>query len=163
MEGFCECGCGRKTWVATLTNTKHGWVKGKAVRFCKGHWSRTNKAAITRRIGAKVGDEHPMWKGGRIKTAQGYIAVYAPSHHRAKSTGKPQRGYVLEHILIAEQKYGRSISYPQDIVHHLNGVKTDNRPENLAVVTRNNHSTQTLRSLMAERIRELELRLKETL
>lgn len=38
--GYCHCGCGQKTWIAT-TNDKHwGHIKGEPVRFCHGHHSR---------------------------------------------------------------------------------------------------------------------------
>jgi len=58
--------------------------------------------------------------------------VFAPSHPRAH-VGKDRRGYVLEHILIAEQKIGRSLA-KGEVVHHINGNKKDNSPENLEVM-----------------------------
>lgn len=35
--GICECGCGQQTWRATKTDPVRGWVKGKFVRFARGH------------------------------------------------------------------------------------------------------------------------------
>jgi len=35
--GYCQCGCGRKAWIATYTNRKAGWVKGKPVKYIGGH------------------------------------------------------------------------------------------------------------------------------
>ncbi len=72
----------------------------------------------------RKGDKSPTWKGGRIKS-QGYILIYDPTHRRAKSSG-----YVREHILVMENKLNREL-YPNENVHHLNGNKEDNRPENL--------------------------------
>lgn len=35
--GLCECGCGQKTSLATQTNRRRGYVKGKPMRFVVGH------------------------------------------------------------------------------------------------------------------------------
>lgn len=74
------------------------------------------------------------WKGGRIKTSTGYIYMKAEGHPYSNS-----HGYVLEHRLVMEQKLGRYL-LPSERVHHINGIKTDNRPENLMLVSRANHS-----------------------
>lgn len=48
-------------------------------------------------------------------------------------------GFVLEHRLVAEQKYGRKLT-SSDIVHHIDGNKTNNNPENIVVLTRSEHA-----------------------
>lgn len=35
--GYCQCGCGRQTAIATRTTTRAGHVKGQPYRFCAGH------------------------------------------------------------------------------------------------------------------------------
>jgi hypothetical protein len=77
-----------------------------------------------------AGSSNGHWKGGRTRHKAGYVMVWAPGHPRA---GKGQ--YVFEHILVMERQLGRHM-VPQESVHHRNGVKDDNRPENLELWTR---------------------------
>jgi hypothetical protein len=68
--------------------------------------------------------------GGRTRHKAGYVMIWSPGHPRAR-TGQ----YVFEHILIMEQILGRHL-LPEESVHHRNGVRDDNRPENLELWTR---------------------------
>lgn len=70
------------------------------------------------------------WKGGRSRHKAGYIVIRVPEHPRAVNTT-----YVFEHILVMEDLLGRYLR-PEETVHHRNGVKDDNRPENLELWTR---------------------------
>jgi hypothetical protein len=82
----------------------------------------------------KSGPHNPSWKGGRRRTAGGYVQVQAPPEH----PHRPKRGYIMEHRLVMEQMIGRYLQ-PYESVHHRNGVKDDNRPENLEIVTHARH------------------------
>lgn len=74
------------------------------------------------------GEKHGSWKGGRIKM-HGYdaVAVEPDSPFIGMAT---RLGYVLEHRLVMAQILGRPLT-SSETVHHINGVRDDNRPENL--------------------------------
>lgn len=71
------------------------------------------------------GSSNSNWRGGRTRHKRGYILLWAPEHPR---TGNGS--YVFEHVLVMEEMLGRLL-LPGENVHHRNGVKDDNRPENL--------------------------------
>jgi len=85
------------------------------------------------------GEDSPHWKGGKYTTKRdGYIFTYCPKHPFAKRNGKGGGGYVLEHRLVMEKIIGRYLTKEED-VHHKNGIKDDNRPENLMLISHNHH------------------------
>lgn len=62
-------------------------------------------------------------------TSNGYVVAYAPDHPFARGAG-----YVLQHRLVMESMLGRHL-LPSETVHHKNGIRHDNRPENLELWT----------------------------
>lgn len=75
------------------------------------------------------GSGNPSFSGGRHTLANGYIVVLAPSDPEADS-----RGYVYEHRLVARGILGRPL-VGGEVVHHIDGDKTNNAPDNLQVFT----------------------------
>jgi len=69
-------------------------------------------------------------------STQGYVVVNAPSGHKGYPDGR-----ILEHRLVAAQILGRPL-LAVEICHHINGIKTDNRPENIRVLRRNEHPAE---------------------
>lgn len=76
---------------------------------------------------SRCGPLNNNWRGGRVIASNGYVLVRKPGHHLADV-----RGYVYEHRLVAEEKLGRPL-LPEEQIHHINGNKQNNHPENLYV------------------------------
>jgi len=70
---------------------------------------------------------------GFITTHNGYRMIHIPDHHEADS-----KGYVREHRYLMEKELGRSL-LANEVVHHLNGDKSDNRLNNLVVMDASDH------------------------
>lgn len=80
----------------------------------------------------QTGYKNAMWKGGEAVTSHsggGYIKELCPDHPNADAGG-----YVMQHRLVMEQVLGRPL-LPTERVHHKNGIRDDNRPENLELWT----------------------------
>lgn len=74
-----------------------------------------------------------LWKDRRTKVNE-YIYVYNPKHPHAHANG-----YMGEHIIILEKKLGRKLKH-DEVVHHINEIRNDNREENLMLMTKDEHN-----------------------
>jgi len=82
------------------------------------------------------GEKAYGWKGGRYKEGRdGYIMIYCPNGHPAYRSKTP---HIPEHRLVMEKELGRYLSKDEE-VHHINGIKDDNRLENLELVMKKAH------------------------
>lgn len=99
---------------------------------CGTESRRRNRVALNDagRMGRTSGSDHYLWNGGR-STRSGYVTVRPPSHPFPASLGL--YGRIYEHRAVMEVHLGRALTR-REVVHHRNGVKTDNRIENLELV-----------------------------
>lgn len=122
-------------------------VYKKGVRHCS---KACAGAALSER---QTGEGNHAWNGGVATTAGGYRKIKQPEHPAADANG-----YVLEHRLVMEQQMGRYLrSYER--VHHKNGQRDDNRPDNLELwaVKRKDPPGQRLTDLVADVMRQPEI------
>jgi hypothetical protein len=119
MDPFlCECGCGQPTPIAKRTRSLRGQVKGEPLRFINGHNSRLLSP-----------DEQRRRCSFRNKDALRYTGS---PHNYVKLKGRHI------HRIVAEEMLGRSLT-SKEVVHHKDGNKWNNAPENLEVMSQSQH------------------------
>lgn len=75
----------------------------------------------------------------------GYVRAYAPLHpHAAKD------GYVMLHTVLIEQKLGRYLE-EDEVVHHINHDRKDNRIENLQLMKKKDHMSMHMKERHTKR------------
>ena len=116
----CKCSCGQRSFVLSnsllsgRTNSCGCILREYAKKLGLGNKGRS-------------GEKNGNWKGGRSKAVDGYMLILYHGHSRADS-----HGYVREHILVSEKALGKPL--PSGVViHHINGIKDDNRRQNLII------------------------------
>jgi len=80
------------------------------------------------------GENHPSWKGGIHKAPGGYVWQMV-SRDDPMASMRASNGYVLQHRLVMARHLGRPLSKNEN-VHHKNGIRDDNRIENLELWVR---------------------------
>ena len=118
-----------------------GNPKGRRANLCR---ACNNKHQPWR----KVGEENANWRGGKTK-ANGYVYI-----RTKRISGGAGQAYKAEHRLVWEKHNG--ILPKSWVVHHLNGIRDDNRIENLAAMPRKSHNPRLVVEPYRERIRVLE-------
>lgn len=110
-------------WVANLGRE---YRPGQKIvnKVCK-------RAAFSMRSTGAPGPRNGSWNGGRQIDKSGYVLVLSPGHPNST-----QSGYIREHRLVMEQKIGRLLK-PTEVVHHIDGNKSNNCPENLRLYRSN--------------------------
>lgn len=136
-SGFCECGCGQRTTISANSKPERGEYFGYPLRYVHGHNATGRPSPKPKR------EQSPKWRGGRIIDSHGYVLVYSPGHRLANTWG-----YVLEHRITWENAHGPL--QPGQVVHHIDGDKQNNAPENLVALTQADHARQHGRHITAQ-------------
>lgn len=86
--------------------------------FCQKHW----KSFVAWIDKDRVSED---WQKYSPSLEKGYIKLYRPDHPNAT-----KYGMIMEHRLVMEKMIGRYLER-HETIHHKNGNRKDNRPENL--------------------------------
>ena len=81
-----------------------------------------------------AGDKNPKWKGGKTYNYSGYVYVLDKDNPEAN-----EKGYIFEHRKVMREHIGRELE-KHEVVHHINGIRDDNRIENLELLSRGEHT-----------------------
>ena len=111
-----NCKVCNKLFYLSLNRLKKGWAI-----YCSQECKKKSGFYRDNFMSSK----NPRWHGGRGINNKGYVWVLERSHPNASTIGQ-----VLEHRIIMEKHLGRYLESFEN-VHHKNGIKTDNRLENL--------------------------------
>lgn len=122
-------------WVACLQCGKERWVqllKGKPRNpHCRKCFADERR--------------NSWWKGGSShKNKAGYVLKrLAPNDPFYGMVFEERHPYVMEHRYVMAQQLGRCLMQDEK-VHHINGIKDDNRPGNLELISQSSHSIRTM-------------------
>lgn len=93
--------------------------------FCSWECTKGSRSSAVTPIKAK--------RKNRQKPENSYVRILNPNF-----CGGNQKKYILEHRAVMEKRLGRKLT-SDETVHHINGIRDDNRIENLELRTKANH------------------------
>lgn len=107
--------CGKDFYV-TLARLRQSKKHNHKTRYC------------SQQCYSRKGKNNYFWKNGIYKDRDGYIKIYT------------DKGKIREHRYLAEKVLGRKLE-KNEVIHHINGKRDDNRLENLRLMTKKEHDT----------------------
>ena len=126
MRRCAECG---RSFIPSSRHLRCPACRSKAMCTCgRPKQAKSQCCRACRAVMARAANGN--WKGGRTRHKGGYVMIRVSDHPRARKSP-----YVFEHVLVAEQLLGRNL-LPGESIHHRNGIRDDNRPENLELWTK---------------------------
>ena len=124
------CGKTKKTYPSLVKGRKHVFCNEACkISHIKDFPEKWNRKPPPIHIGAK----NPRWNGGKTVDRYGYEKVFNP-----ESSMSDSKGYVYTHRLVVSKSLGRILS-KDEVVHHINEDKQDNRIQNLQLMTHREH------------------------
>lgn len=125
-------------------------------KFCSRACAKIGWTGVRRAPGTefKKGNIPPSYRGGRYTDKNGYEYIRVKGHPMANPNG-----YVPEHRLVWAQAHGVEVVPKGMVIHHLNGIPKDNRPENLQAIPREQHGMFHHIHEVQERLRLVEAEL----
>lgn len=122
------CNRGFKVWVICPHCEEGRWLREQSIKHKKftGLCSKCHAIYTSGRM-----ERHSNWKGGKTKR-DGYVYVrLSPDDPYYSMANKS--GYIREHRLVMARHLGRLLK-PNEVVHHKNEIRDDNRCENLELI-----------------------------
>ena len=120
----------KRIWAACEVCGKERWV---LFRNGQPEYSQCIRCGTKMRSQKLHRENSPSWKGGQF-IDRGYVYIYQPEHPEAMANG-----YIKRARLVLAKKLGRPI-LPNMRSHHINGIKDDDRPENLQEISQSEHA-----------------------
>jgi len=123
----------------------------------RGRWVRPKDAhnVCAHCVPKKSGDNRPRWSGGK-RVKRGYVFVRITKDD-PMFVMADHNGWVLEHRLVVARRIGRPLA-EGEVVHHINGIKSDNRDSNLQLLVEKRHNSHLVTKELQRRLRDLEAR-----
>lgn len=130
-------------------NTRHYLTENQRKAISESNKRRPSPQKgkhLSEEVIRKIAESHKLKGAGHKKVRKdGYIALYFPNHPRSSKDG-----YIMEHVFIMENFIGRPLRN-DEVVHHKNHIRNDNRIENLQLMTFKEHAALHMRERWAKK------------